>query len=117
MPANAKSTTASTAAVTMRVKTAECASSSAACKPKNRLRLLAQSLMCEASAAVSVDTKSRERPLFAEGVVKVVMVCSRCIKGGNFTALCWITEFARFSLEFILRKYPWLTHQTLLLLM
>ena len=42
----------------MRGKTSEWADSSTARKPKNRLRELAQWLMWEASAAISVDTKS-----------------------------------------------------------
>ena len=48
------------AAVTIRGKTSEWADSSAARKPKKRLRELAQWLMWEASAAISVDTKSGE---------------------------------------------------------
>ena len=80
-------TAATTAAVTMREKTTACANSSAACKLKNRLRLLAQWSMCEARAAVSVVTKSTAGFVNRVGVVKVVMVCSGCVKGGNFAAL------------------------------
>jgi len=71
----------------MRENTTVCASSSAACKLKNLLRLLAQWSMCEASAAVSDDTKSEVAFVNIAAVVKVVMVCSRCIKGGNFAAI------------------------------
>jgi hypothetical protein len=38
--------------------------------------------MCEAKAAVSVDTKS----VSASNLVNVVMVCSGCVKVGNFAA-------------------------------
>ena len=73
--------------------------------------------MCDASAAVSVDTKSSDGLVRIVGLVKVVMVCSGCVKGGNFTALYQVTEIARFSLALILRKYPRFSHQTLLFLM
>ena len=43
--------------------------------------------MCEARAAVSVDTKSAVGRVNAVGFVKVVMVCSGCINNGNFAAL------------------------------
>ena len=76
----------------MRVKTTECASSSAACKLKNRLRLLAQRLMCEAKAAVSVDTKSDWRVIKVAGVVNVVMVCSVFVKDGFFAAICQLQK-------------------------
>ena len=76
----------------MRVKTTECTSSSAACRLKNRLRLLAQWLICEASAAVSVDTKSDWPVIKVAGVVNVVMVCSGCVKDGFFTAICQLQK-------------------------
>lgn len=76
-----------TPAVTIREKTTVCANSSAACKLKNRLRLLAQWSMCEARAAVSVVTKSTAGLANRVGVVNVVMVCSGCVMGGNLTAL------------------------------
>ena len=87
IPTKVTTTTATKAAVTMRVKTTDCTNSSAACKPKNRLRLLAQWSMCEANAAVSVDTKSAAGFANAVGVLEVVMVCSVCVKKGNFAAL------------------------------
>ena len=80
-PTIASSTTASNAAVTMRLNTTECADSSAACNPKNRLRRLAQRSMWDANAAVSVDTKSSGFSTNVVGLVKVVMVCSECVKG------------------------------------
>jgi len=40
------------------------------------------------------------------GVVKVVMVCSGQVKGGNVALACWATEIARLSLEPILRNNP-----------
>ena len=43
--------------------------------------------MCEANAAVSVDTKSAAGFANAVGVLEVVMVCSVCVKKGNFAAL------------------------------
>lgn len=48
------------AAVTMRAQTAECAVSNTPCRPKKRLRVLAQWLMWDASAAMSLETKSGE---------------------------------------------------------
>jgi hypothetical protein len=40
------------------------------------------------------------------GVVKVVMVCSGQVKGGNVALAAWATEIARFGLESILRNNP-----------
>lgn len=65
-----------TAAVTIRPKMAECITPKAACRLKNLLRLLAQWLMCEASAAVSVDTKSEFAKFAGAGEIEGVMVCS-----------------------------------------
>ena len=48
--------------------------------------------MCEANAAVSVDTKSDWRVIKVAGVVKVVMVCSGCVKDGFFTSICQLQK-------------------------
>ena len=88
MPTNSSDTPTSTAAVTMRLKTAECTTSRAACKLKNLLRLLAQLVMCDASAAVSVDTKSTVEKATDEGKRWGVMICSRHMKNSCFTPTC-----------------------------
>ncbi len=53
-----RSTVAITAAVTMRGKMNAWTDSSATCTPNRRLRVLAQRSMCDARAAMSLDTKS-----------------------------------------------------------
>ena len=72
--------TATKAHVTIRVHSNAWPDSSAACKLKNRLRPLAQLLMCEAKAAESLETKSGVAGLRAgeKGLafVNVVMACA-----------------------------------------
>ena len=57
-------------------------------------------------AAVFVDTKSVRGSMKTAGVVKVVMVCSGQVKGGNVALAAWATEIARFGLESILCNNP-----------
>jgi hypothetical protein len=101
------------AAVTMRAQTAECAVSSTLCRPKNRLRVLAQWLMWEASAAISPETKSGESKGRAEEkewiLSSVVMMFAGVLQGLENVATMRTSASA-----LMLRANPFFPHQTAL---